>query len=47
MLQGAFGSGDGIGYTLYYATNFIFTGLSCCRIFTAGCLILAVKVRLI
>jgi ABC-type uncharacterized transport system permease subunit len=28
MAQGAFGSGDGIGYTLYYATNFIFAGLA-------------------
>ncbi len=28
MLEGAFGSSEGIGYTLYYATNFIFTGLA-------------------
>ncbi|ATG47864.1 ABC transporter permease [Celeribacter ethanolicus] len=28
MVQGAFGSTQGVGYTLYYATNFIFTGLS-------------------
>ncbi|WP_417266817.1 ABC transporter permease [Celeribacter baekdonensis] len=28
MVQGAFGSSNGIGYTLYYTTNFIFTGLS-------------------
>ncbi|WP_460272500.1 ABC transporter permease [Celeribacter sp. ULVN23_4] len=28
MVQGAFGSTQGIGYTLYYATNFIFTGLA-------------------
>ena len=28
MLAGAFGSGQGIGYTLFYATNFIFTGLA-------------------
>jgi ABC-type uncharacterized transport system permease subunit len=27
MLKGAFGSTSGIGYTLYYATNYIFTGL--------------------
>jgi hypothetical protein len=26
--QGAFGRGEGIGYTLFYATNFIFTGLA-------------------
>ena len=28
MIAGAFGSTDQIGYTLYYATNFIFTGLA-------------------
>lgn len=28
MLKGAFGSTQGIGYTLYYTTNFIFTGLA-------------------
>ena len=28
MLQGAFGTSEGVGYTLYYATNFIFTGLA-------------------
>jgi general nucleoside transport system permease protein len=28
MAAGAFGSGDGIGYTLNYATNFIFAGLA-------------------
>ena len=28
MLEGALGSGEGIGFTLYFATNFIFTGLS-------------------
>ncbi len=28
MFQGAFGYAEGIGYTLYYATNFIFTGLA-------------------
>jgi ABC-type uncharacterized transport system permease subunit len=28
MFEGAFGSGDGIGYTLYYATSFIFAGLA-------------------
>jgi len=28
ILYGAFGYGDGVGYTLYYATNFIFTGLA-------------------
>jgi simple sugar transport system permease protein len=28
LAEGAFGTGDGIGYTLYYATNFIFAGLA-------------------
>lgn len=28
MVQGAFGNSNGIGYTLYYTTNFIFTGLA-------------------
>jgi len=28
MAMGAFGSADGVGYTLYYATNFIFAGLA-------------------
>ena len=28
IIYGAFGYGDGMGYTLYYATNFIFTGLA-------------------
>ncbi|MAM25076.1 MAG: sugar ABC transporter permease, partial [Rhodobacteraceae bacterium] len=28
MVQGALGSTYGWGYTLYYATNFIFTGLA-------------------
>jgi general nucleoside transport system permease protein len=28
LLKGAFGSRSGIGYTLYYATTFVFTGLA-------------------
>jgi general nucleoside transport system permease protein len=36
MLTGAFGSGEGIGYTLFYATNFIFTGLAFAVAFHAG-----------
>ena len=28
MASGAFGYGEGIGYTLFYTTNFIFTGLA-------------------
>jgi len=33
---GAFGYGEGVGYTLYYATNFIFTGLAFAVAFHAG-----------
>jgi ABC-type uncharacterized transport system permease subunit len=36
MMKGAFGSGSGIGYTLYYATNFIFTGLAVAVAFHCG-----------
>ncbi|MBL1406216.1 MAG: ABC transporter permease [Rhizobiales bacterium] len=41
MVRGAFGYGGGIGYTLFYATNFIFTGLSVavaihCGLFNIG-----------
>ncbi|YBV95577.1 ABC transporter permease [Phyllobacteriaceae bacterium JZ32] len=36
MVKGAFGSGEGIGYTLYYATNFIFTGLCVAVAFHCG-----------
>lgn len=36
MVKGAFGSGDGIGYTLYYATNFVFTGLAVAVAFHCG-----------
>src|SRR5205823_4324421 len=36
LLSGAFGSQEAIGYTLYYATNFIFTGLSVAMAFHAG-----------
>jgi len=36
MFTGAFGSGQGIGYTLFYATNFIFTGLAFALAFHAG-----------
>ncbi|MEM9999507.1 MAG: ABC transporter permease [Pseudomonadota bacterium] len=36
LIQGAFGTGDGIGYTLYYATNFIFTGLCVAVAFHCG-----------
>jgi len=36
MLNGALGYDEGIGYTLYYATNFIFTGLAVSVAFHAG-----------
>jgi len=36
LIYGAFGYADAIGYTLYYATNFIFTGLAVALAFHAG-----------
>jgi len=36
LVAGAFGSQEGIGYTLYYATNFIFTGLAVAVAYQAG-----------
>ena len=36
MIKGALGYEEGIGYTLYYATNFIFTGLAVAVAFHAG-----------
>ncbi len=36
LVDGAFGSGQGIAYTLYYATNFIFTGLAVAVAFHCG-----------
>ncbi len=36
LIWGAFGWGEGIGFTLYYATNFIFTGLAVAVAFHAG-----------
>ena len=36
MVSGALGSTDGWGYTLYYATNFIFTGLAVSIAFKAA-----------
>jgi ABC-type uncharacterized transport system permease subunit len=36
LVQGAFGSGYAWGYTLYYATSFIFTGLAVAVAFHAG-----------
>jgi simple sugar transport system permease protein len=36
MITGAFGYPEAIGYTLYYATNFVFTGLAVAVAFHAG-----------
>ena len=36
LINGAFGYDEGIGYTLYYTTNFIFTGLAVAVAFHAG-----------
>lgn len=36
LIKGAFGSAGGIGYTLFYATSFIFTGLAVAVAFHAG-----------
>jgi general nucleoside transport system permease protein len=36
LLFGAFGYGEAVGYTLFYATNFIFTGLAVALAFHAG-----------
>lgn len=36
MLYGAFGYGSGLGYTLYYTTDFIFAGLAVSLAFHAG-----------
>jgi len=36
MLRGAFGYAEGVGFTLYYATNFIFTGLAVAVAFHGG-----------
>ena len=36
LFWGAFGYGEGVGYTLFYTTNFIFTGLAFAVAFHAG-----------
>jgi simple sugar transport system permease protein len=36
LIQGAFGSRSGLGYTLYYATTFVFTGLAVAVAFHGG-----------
>jgi nucleoside ABC transporter membrane protein len=45
LLQGALGNGEGIGFTLYYATNFIFTGCRWQSLTTPACSTSARKVR--
>src|SRR5215216_1973172 len=36
IVAGAFGQAEGLGYTLFYATNFIFTGLAFAVAYHAG-----------
>ncbi|MCB9942469.1 MAG: ABC transporter permease [Geminicoccaceae bacterium] len=36
LVEGAFGYGEAVGYTLFYATNFIFTGLAVAVAFHCG-----------
>lgn len=36
LIHGAFGYGEGIGYTLFYTTDFIFTGLAVAAAYHAG-----------
>src|SRR6266481_1003727 len=36
MITGALGDSEAIGYTLYYTTNFVFTGLAVAVAFHAG-----------
>ncbi|MEO1704618.1 MAG: ABC transporter permease, partial [Pseudomonadota bacterium] len=36
MIEGAFGSSQGISYTLYYMTSFVFTGLAVAVAFHAS-----------
>lgn len=36
LIEGAFGYGEAVSYTFYYATNFIFTGLAVSIAFRAG-----------
>ncbi len=36
LLQGSLGTGEGLGFTFFYATNFIFTGLAVAVAFHAG-----------
>ena len=36
LIQGSLGTGEGLGFTLYYATDFIFTGLAVALAFQGG-----------
>ncbi len=36
LVEGSLGSGEGLGFTLYYATDFIFTGLAVALAFQGG-----------
>ncbi len=45
LLRGALGHAEGIGFTLYYTTNFIFTGLAVAVHFMPGCSTLAARAR--
>ncbi|MCK5576050.1 MAG: ABC transporter permease, partial [Sphingomonadales bacterium] len=36
LIEGAFGYGEGVSYTLYYTTHFIFTGLAVSLAYRAG-----------
>src|SRR5213594_383407 len=46
LANGAVGNAEAVGYTLYYATNFVFTGLAVAVPFTVGCSTSARRVRL-
>ena len=45
MLQGSLGFGEGIGFTLFYATSFILTGLPSRSPSTADCSISVARAR--
>ena len=45
LLRGALGYPEAVAYTLYYATNFVFTGLAVAVAFHAGCSISAARGR--
>jgi general nucleoside transport system permease protein len=45
LIAGSLGSGEALGFTLFYATNFIFTGLAVAVAYHAGCSISAARAR--